>query len=195
LLAEKFKSCKYVLKASVFVLTIANLFCGESWAQLKGETLVATIPAGFKMGSQIDHDRVTTLEWVRETESVQTWTELVTVQIDRRANAMTPAQVLQGIGKKWLTACKGSAVNQMPDRQANGYPVSMLLVQCPLNAATGKPETTVLRVIKGGDALYSVQKTFRFDPSNDQIRQIMKYLNTVNVCDTRQTDHPCPKID
>jgi hypothetical protein len=186
---------KYVLQASVFALTLASLCCSESWAQLKGETLVATIPTGFKMGSQADHDRVTTLEWVRETESAQNWTEKVTVQIDRRINPTTPPQVLQGIGKKWLSTCKGSAANQIPDGQANGYPVSMLLVHCPLNAATGKPETTVLRVIKGTDAIYSIQKTFKFYPSNYNVGQIMKYLNTVIFCDTRQTDHRCPKIN
>jgi hypothetical protein len=195
LIAEQLKGGMYFSRGSLLALTLASLVCGQSWAQLKGETLVATIPDGFKMGSQSDHDRVTTLEWVRTTESAQTWTEMVIVQIDRRATASTPPQVVQAVGKKWLGTCKGSAVNQIPDGQANGYPVSMLLVHCPLNAATDKPETTVLRVIKGGDALYSIQKTFRFEASNTQLGQIMKYLNAVNVCDTRQTDHPCPKID
>jgi hypothetical protein len=195
LIAEKLISCKAILRASLLAVASAGLFCGVSWAQLKGETLVATIPAGFKMGSQTDQDRVTTLEWVRDTESPQNWTERVSVRIDRRPNALTPPQVLQGVGKKWLTTCKGSVVNQISDGQANGYPVSMLLVHCPLNAASGKPEIAVVRVIGGRDALYSIQKTFRFEPSNAQLGQIMKYLNSVNVCDTQQADHPCPKVD
>ncbi len=195
MIAEKSKRCKYVLKMSALALMLASLYCDESWAQLKDETLVATIPTGFKIGSQTNHDRTTTLEWIKESETVQNWTEMVTVQVDRGINRMTPPQVLQSTGKKWLGACKGSAANQIPDAQANGYAVSMLVVHCPLNAATGKPETTVLRVIKGNDALYTVQKTFRFDPSNDQVGQIMKYLNHVNVCDMRGTDHPCPKVN
>ena len=195
MIAEKRKRSTCVLKTSVLVLMLASLYCGPSWAQLKDETLVATIPAGFKMGTQTSHDRTTTLEWVRESESVQNWTEMVTVQVDRGSNRLTPAQVIQSTGKKWLSACKGSAANQIPDGQANGYPVSMLVVHCPLNAVTGKPETTVWRVIKGNDALYTAQKTFRFDPSNDQIGQIMKYLNSVNVCDMRGTEHPCPKVN
>jgi hypothetical protein len=194
-MAQRLKTGDKHLKISVCALVLAGLFCGESWAQLQGETLVAAIPTGFKMGSQADNDRVTTLQWVRDTESVQNWTELVTVQIDRRSSALTPPQVLSGIGKKWLSTCKGSVANQIPDGLANGYPVSMLLVHCPLNAATGKPETVVLRVIKGSEALYSVQKTFRFEPSNDQVGQIMKYLNSVNVCDTRLSAHPCPTVN
>jgi hypothetical protein len=195
LIAEKSKRCKYVLKMPALTLMLTSVYCGVSWAQLKDETLVATIPTGFKIGSQTSHDRTTTLEWIKESETVQNWTEMVTVQVDRGINRMTPPQVLQSTGKKWLATCKGSAANQIPDGQANGYAVSMLVVHCPLNAVTGKPETTVLRAIKGNDALYTVQKTFRFDPSNDQVGQIMKYLNRVNVCDTRGAEHPCPKVN
>jgi hypothetical protein len=195
LIVENSKKSKRALRLAALALTLASLYGGESWAQLKDETLVATIPTGFKIGSQASHERMTTLEWVRESESLQNWTEMVTVQVDRGINRMTPPQVLQSTGKKWLPTCKGSAANQIPDGQANGYPVSMLVVHCPLNAVTGKPEATVLRVIKGNDALYIVQKTFRFEPSNDQIGQIMKYLNGVNVCDTRGTEHPCPKVN
>jgi hypothetical protein len=195
LIADKSKRCKYVLKLAGLALTIANLYCGECWAQLKEETLVATIPTGFKIGSQTTHDRVTTLEWIKESESLLTWTEMVTVQVDRRSIRTTPPQLLQGIGTKWLHACKDSVANQKPDGEANGYPVSMLLVHCPVNAATGKPETIVFRVINGNDALYSIQKTFKFDPSNEQLKQIMKYLDGVNVCDPRRSDHPCPKLD
>jgi hypothetical protein len=195
LIAEKSKRCKYVMKPAVLALTFASMYWGECWAQLKDETLVATIPTGFKIGSQTNHDRVTTLEWIKESESLQNWTEMVTVQVDRGSNKTTAPQFLQGIGTKWLHACKDSVANQKPDAEANGYPISMLLVHCPLNATTGKPETIVFRVIKGNDALYSIQKTFKFDPSSEQLKQIMKYLNGVNVCDPRRTDHPCPKLD
>jgi hypothetical protein len=193
LFADKPKGCKYILHLAALLL--ASLYCGASWAQLKDETLVATIPTGFKIGSQTNHDRVTTLEWIKESESLQNWTEMVTVQVDRSGNKATPPQLLQGIGTKWLLACKDGVANQKPDAEANGYPTSMLLLHCPLNTATGKPETIVFRVIKGNDALYSIQKTFKFDPSNEQLKQIMKYLNGVNVCDPRRTDHPCPRLD
>jgi hypothetical protein len=195
LIADKTQRCKYVLKRAGLALAIASLQCGACWAQLKEETLVATIPTGFKIGSQSSRDRVTTLEWIKESESLLNWTEMVTVRVDRHSTKTTPPQVLQGIGTKWLHACKDSVANQKPDGEANGYPVSMLLVHCPVNAATGKPETIVFRVINGNDALYSIQKTFKFDPSNEQLKQIMKYLDGVNVCDPRRSDHPCPKLD
>jgi hypothetical protein len=147
------------------------------------------------MGSQTSHDHTTTLQWVKESESVQNWTEMVTVQVERGNHGMTPHQILQSTSTKWLSTCKGSAAKDILDGEVNGYPVAMLLVRCPLVTSTGKPETAMFRVIKGDDALYSIQKTFRFEPSNDQLGQIMKYLGTVKVCDPRKTAHPCPKLD
>jgi hypothetical protein len=194
-MAAKSNRGRQVIKISALALTIASLYCGESWAQLKDETLVATIPTGFKIGSQTSHDRTTTLQWVKESESAQNWTEMVTVQVDRGKTPLSPHQLLDGTSKKWQSACKGAVANEILDGQVNGYPVSMLLVRCPLIAATGKPETTMFRVIKGNDALYSIQKTFRFEPSKEQLGHIMKYLSSVNVCDVRGTDHPCPKVD
>ena len=186
---------KRAMKISVLALALGTVYCGASWAQLKDETLVATIPTGFKIGSQSSHDRTTTLQWVRESESAQNWTEMVTVQVDRGKSTLSPHQLLETTSKKWHSACKGAVANEILDGQVNGYPVSMLLVHCPVVAATSKPETTMFRVIKGNDALYSIQKTFRFEPSKEQLGQIMKYLSSVNVCDARGTEHPCPKVD
>ncbi|HEY5101600.1 MAG TPA: hypothetical protein VII70_02360 [Steroidobacteraceae bacterium] len=194
-MAAKSKTGRRVIEIAALALTIATLYCGESWAQLKDETLVATIPTGFKIGSQSNHDRTTTLQWVKESETAQNWTEMVTVQVDRAKSARSPHQLLESTSKKWQSACKGAVANEILDGQVNGYAVSMLLLRCPLVVATGKPEITMFRVIKGNDALYSIQKTFRFEPSKEQLGQIMKYLSSVNVCDARGTEHPCPKVD
>jgi hypothetical protein len=194
-MAAKSTRGKRLIRISALALAIATLYCGESWAQLKDETLVATIPAGFKIGSQSSHDRTTTLQWVKESESAQNWTEMVTVQVDRAKSAQSPHQLLESTSKKWQSSCKGAVANEILDGQVNDYPVSMLLVRCPLVAATSKPETTMFRIIKGNDAVYSIQKTFRFEPSKEQLGQIMKYLGSVNVCDVRGTEHPCPRVD
>jgi S1-C subfamily serine protease len=67
----------------------------------------------------------------------------------------------------------------------------MLVLKCPKVAATGKPETTVFRVIKGKDALYSVQYAWRTVPSDDAKNAFSK----TSVCDNRDPSHPCPSFD
>jgi hypothetical protein len=79
--------------------------------------------------------------------------------------------------------------------QVNGYVVSMLLLRCPMNPHTGKPETTAFRVIKGKDALYSVQRAWRAVPSDQDVANVMEGLGKVTVCDTRTPEHPCPALD
>ena len=70
-----------------------------------------------------------------------------------------------------------------------------LVLKCPKNPATGKPETTAFRVIKGKNALYSVQRAWRSVPSDKEIDEVMHALAKVTVCDTRTADHPCPSFD
>jgi hypothetical protein len=53
--------------------------------------------------------------------------------------------------------CPGTTAQGVFTGQVNGYVVSMLVLKCPKNPGTWKPETTAFRVIKGNDALYSVR--------------------------------------
>lgn len=58
-----------------------------------------------------------------------------------------------------------------------------------------KPETIAFRVIRGKDAMYSVQHAWRAVPSEQQIDDAMHALARVTVCHSRTPDHPCPSFD
>ncbi len=101
---------------------------------------------------------------------------LLTVQIYRGAT-VDSATFLGGVGKRYMDACPGTT--------ARG----------PMNPGTGKPETTAFRVIKGTDALYSVQRAWRSVPRDQDLDEVMHALGKVTVCDTRTPEHPCPSFD
>jgi hypothetical protein len=166
----------------------------SAWAQLKNENLLEQMPSGFKIGYQTSHDGTNMQEWVPEGETVENWSEMVTTQIFLGRKDLDTAQFLNFIGQKWLKDCTGSTPNAIHTGNANGYPVSMLLLQCPLNPQSGKPETTLFRAIKGSDSFYIVQRSARSIPSKDQIAKMAQFLGTVNVCDTRSPEHPCPGL-
>jgi hypothetical protein len=166
----------------------------SAWAQLKNENLLEQMPSGFKIGYQTSHDGMNMQEWVPEGETVENWSEMVTTQIFLGRKDLDTAQFLNFIGQKWLKDCTGSTPNAIHTGNANGYPVSMLLLQCPLNPQSGKPETTLFRAIKGSDSFYIVQRSARSIPSKDQIAKMAQFLGTVNVCDTRSPEHPCPGL-
>ena len=131
-------------------------------------------------------------EYIPAGETVEDWTEMVTVQVFRGLK-VDPAPFLQTIGRGLTKSCPGfTSPTGIINGQANGYPTSMLTVTCPLNPATGKPETTVFRIIKGRDALYSVQHAWRSAVSGEEVGKAALALRTVVVCDTGDTTHPCP---
>jgi hypothetical protein len=130
-------------------------------------------------------------EFIPNGETVDDWTEMLTVQIFRNLKDVAPAAFLQNIGAQWVNTCPETPKDSIRSGQVNGYPVSMLVLRCPKSPSTGKPETTVFRVIRGKDALYSVQHAWRTVPSEEAQQALAKST----VCDTRDPGHPCPSFD
>lgn len=161
---------------------------------IDAENLLLAQPAGFKVGYQSSHDNRSITEYVPATETVDAWTQLLTVQIFRHAT-VDSATFLQGLGKHYMTDCPGTTAKGIFTGTTNGYGVSMLVLKCPNNPGTSKPETTAFRVIKGNDALYAVQRAWRSVPSDQDIDDVMHALAKVTVCDTRSPEHPCPSFD
>jgi len=134
-------------------------------------------------------------EYVPTDESVTDWSRMMTVQVFHGAS-ISASGFLQGLGKRYMDSCPGTEVrgNGIRSGTVNAYPVSMLMLMCPRNPSTDKPETTLFRVIKGADALYAVQWSWRSVPPAEQIDQAVKSMTSVTVCDTRGTEHPCPQL-
>jgi hypothetical protein len=158
-------------------------------AQLKGENLIVVPPAGFMVGYSDTSNFVSLTEWIPSNETVQNWSEMVTVQIfSRRADLL---KTLQG---QWLAACPGSTpASVLPDK-VNGYEAATMLLRCPRLAATSRPETTMFRAIKGQGSLYLVQRAIRSAGTPDEVERMKRYLGEVSVCEAGSPDHPCPGL-
>jgi hypothetical protein len=176
---------------------LVSFFClaaAPSQAQLKGENLLVIPPAGFKVGYRGTNNGINMVEWVPAGETVQNWSEMVTVQIFNKRADLDPAQFLGRLQQQWLAACKGSKPASVLTGKANGYTASMMMLHCPLLAATGKPETTMFRAIKGNDSFYVVQRAVRAVASPDQVEKMKQYLGEVSVCEAGSPRHPCPAL-
>lgn len=176
---------------------VVGCFIADASGQslIEAENLLFAPPKEFKVGFQSDHDNRSMTEFVPTSETVDDWTEMLTVQIYHHAT-VDAATFLQGVGKRYVDACPGTTVEKggVFTGTVNGYVVSMLLLKCPRNPSTAKPETTAFRVIKGNDALYSVQHAWRSVATDQQLADAMHSLAKVVVCDTRTQDHPCPSF-
>ncbi len=159
--------------------------------QLKDENLLVAMPPGFKVAFQDSRNGMHMQEWVPSAESVQDWTDMVTVQVFLSRRDLTPTQFLGALEKQWQGACKDATTAPVASGKVNGYDTATILLRCPLLASTGKPETTFVKAIKGNDSFYVVQRAVRSAPPADRLEAMKKYVEGVSACDTRLPSRPC----
>ncbi|HEX3502320.1 MAG TPA: hypothetical protein VHU22_02885 [Xanthobacteraceae bacterium] len=179
---------------SFFAASTLALLAGVAVAraELVNENLLVEVPPGYKIDFQQKKPSGVMNEMVPTGETVNDWTEMVTVQIFYNMKA-TPPQFLGKMASTWAAACPGASTTAIASGPENGYPAGVSLLNCPKNPATGKPELTWIKAVQGNDSFYVVQKAFKFTPSKDEVVQWMKYLRSVAVCDSRLADRACPQ--
>jgi hypothetical protein len=177
--------------SAAFVLTTACCAVSSAHAQLKNENLLVAMPQGFKVGFQDSRNGMNMKELVPAAETVQNWTEMVTVQVFLKRTDLDPVQFLTTLARQWAGACPGSTATPAATGKTNGYVSAMLLLRCPLLASSGKPETAMIKAIKGNDSFYVVQRAARSAPDDAQLARMKAYLETVSACDSRLPAHPC----
>ena len=178
-----------VRTSAIFLILVVALARTTS-AQLVNENLFVAVPPGYRIDYENKKPDSLMNEMVPVGESVNDWTEMVTVQIFYNLKA-TPDQFENTLAKGWIGACPGAGAAPVVSGPENGYPAGVWLLNCPKNPVTGKPEMTWVKIVQGNDSLYVVQKAFKFVPSKDQVVQWMKYLRSVAVCDSRLPDRAC----
>ena len=180
------------MRAVILLLAAAlSLAAAPSHAQLKNENLLVTMPDGFKVGHSASRNGMDMQEWVPSNETVENWSEMVTVQVFRDRPDIDPGRYQSEMSKLWAKACPGAVVGEVATGTTNGYPSASLSLRCPLLASTGKPEVAVIKAIKGRDSFYVVQRAVRSEPTAAKLDQMKQYLDKVSVCDTRLADRSC----
>lgn len=174
-------------------LLVAAMFTPAAHAQSGAEQLLRPQAKGYVQGfehTQPNGGRM--WEYVPAGQTVQNWTEMLTVNASPPTPQMTPRQYLAFIEQGWMNACPGASNHWIIEGEENGYPFAVLQLTCPNNPQSGKPEYTWFKGIKGQEHFYVVQKAFRFEPAAAQVVQWVQYLHEVRVCNERDARHPCP---
>ena len=174
-------------------LIVAAGLSAPALAQLENENLLLSMPPGYKVDFQKKQGSASITEMVPNAETVQNWTEMVTVQVFYNMKTVTPQEFKGRLEQLWASSCPKASSKSVAEGVEHGYPTLMWVLFCPLNPSTGKPENTWLKAIQGRDSFYLVQKAYKFTPTKAQEAQWVDYLNSASVCDTRGTRSPCPK--
>ncbi len=177
---------------TLLVLWLGALVATPAVAQLVNENLLVAMPDGYKVGFSTKKNNMIMNEMVPAAETVDNWTEMVTVQVFLGMKDTSPDQFKARMERLWSGACANASSHTVASTIENGYPATVWLMSCPRNRSTGKPEITWFKAIQGNDSFYVVQKAFKFEPSKEQVVQWTGYLKKVSVCDSRRPDRACP---
>ena len=91
-------------------------------------------------------------EYVPQGQTVQDWTDMVTVNDAPNGGHVSPREFLGIIEAGWRMACPAAQSHWIREGEEGGRPFALLMLSCPLNPGTGKPEFTWIRACRAGRA-------------------------------------------
>jgi len=159
---------------------------------IESEKLIVSIPQAYTLGFNNRKDNMTIEEYVTGGQTVDNWTELVTVQIFQGMKSVRPDEFRGRMEALWDKACPNSSVQSVARGVENGYPTNTWMMDCPVNPKTNQKEITWFKALAGKDTFYVVQKAYKFPPAQEQIAQWNAWLKRVTLCDTGRRDRACP---
>lgn len=181
-----------MIRTGLIAIPLVLSPCAAS-AQLVDENLLVAPPAGYVPAFQNRSGNAAIMEFVPQGETVDNWTEMVTVEILFGQRALVPKKFRSDMDKVWSRSCPGTQPSELlSDKPVNGYASQLWTMVCPLNPKTQKPEHTFFKAIAGNDSFYIVQKAFKSAPTAEQAKFWTAYLTSVSVCDSRLSKQACP---
>lgn len=175
----------------IVVLAIFLSLAHHAVAQVPSESLLFTTPSAYKTVTDVQKGDMHIREYIPKSESLPAWTEMLTVQTFRNM-AATPKQFRETMGAMLKQACKENGMFPISESTENGYSTAVWFQACEYSEKLPRDELTWIKVIKGKEAFYVVQKAFRFQPEPEQTEPWIKYLKNLRVCDARVPDSACP---
>lgn len=150
------------------------------------------VAAGFVTGFQKANAEQSILERVPKGESVQRWTRMLTSQrFAGRAQSPGPEGLLDNIRGLLANSCPGGGTTPIMAMTVSGRPAARMRADCPLNSATGQPETFFIIAFAGTRDLFAEQVAFRRVPSAADVAFAMKELQQVRWCRAGAADAIC----
>lgn len=159
-----------------------------------GESLRTPSPPGYAVASREATGGLEHVELVPTGQSASGWTERVATEVLKGGvEEGDPVRFSEWMAGQWKNECPDSKVGTVESGHRNGYPFAYWRMDCARKASTGRPEVTVTLALEGTYAFYTVQKSWRATPTDDEVASWKRsYFDAVTVCDSRaEAGHPC----
>lgn len=160
-----------------------------------GEVFVAVHPQNFELAFQNRRDKREMTEYIPIGQTLEQWTEMITVIIFHGVTGQAPGEVQAHMDRSGQAACPGQENVRLFEGEERGYRVTLSLDMCGKFAESGLGEITLFKLIQGRDSFYQVQRALRVPPfvigssrpmTSAQLAEWTAYFKAqVYVCDTR----------
>lgn len=159
-------------------------------AQLSAENLLFQAPENYVSASKTQNENVLTEVFLPKTESLANWTERLTVQTFQNLNikATLFKQIFEA---KYNRACKKFFSLPVSEVKEFGYDTMVWIQSCEIADTSFKNEFLVVKAIQGKEALYVVQKAFRFEATQEQSAPWIEYLKPIRLCTANSPEAAC----
>ena len=162
--------------------------------ELFGENLIFSPPNGYHIGYTNRKNNIFLQEWVPNGQKVNNWSEMISVQVLFDYKTSDLEDFVDDFIKIIVDVCVDGRGLTVTKGKENGYFFHLFITICGVNPNTQKHEFTMVKTILGTDALYIIQKAWKYKPTNSQIQDWSKAFSKVFICDTRNETAPCPNF-
>lgn len=168
---------------SLLLIAVATAAPGSANAQ--NEMLRINAPDEFEVGYRARNLEQEMIELVQRPEKVDTWSELITLQLFFDGARRDSADAFYARWRKLMrTSCAGMTDTAVTG-SVDGKPAIRSQLACPLNPQTGKSENLVAVLVQGGANLMMVQVAFRRPITAEDRALIARITGSLKVCDQR----------
>ena len=157
------------------------------------EVLLSSTPSGFQVGDQEKTEEIVFQRFYPKGESFKNWTEQLNLAAFPGLIDHTPTAFQKAVQGPSKTCVDGKVISSSVG-QEDGYAFAQWYETCG-GSRDGKSEFRFNKVIQGRENLYTITKTFKFEPTDAQAQQWRSYLDSVKVCDSKRSGQPCPTTD
>ena len=148
----------------------------------QNEKLMGVPNENFEIGYESNTDEIAMTEFVPVGETVQKWSRMITIQSLIGYRPKTLESFATKFTQLVIAQCSKSDQEIIWSNVQYGYNSMVLAISCHENLETGLPEYMLVKAIQGDDALYVVQKAWKYEPNDDQLNNWFEEMGSFIVC-------------
>ena len=195
-----------MLRLSTHLLLLLALGCASTATTSASDTeqLLAQVPEGWVKVIDNQLGNLHVAEYY-PADTTEDWRQKLSIEALAGDGLPDPLVFTQGMAEEQEKVCNKFTSNVVFAGFENGYATVVQMMECGETKRTGRALVTMMKVILGNQALYTVTRIWRLPVSSNAPVQIAmdknelagwsQKLSHIKVCDAALKAHPCDQPD